>query len=82
MSNELEEYALVSRLNEYVRGGKLDWGDEELAANIILELRAEVNLAKKESARAWWRGVNDQWRHVGQGARLLEFKNPYGWRNR
>lgn len=34
------------------------------------------------AAEAWWRGVNDQWKHVAQGNRLLEFKNPYGWSNR
>lgn len=29
------------------------------------------------TAEAWWRGVNDQWKHRPIGNRMLESKNPY-----
>lgn len=30
------------------------------------------------AARAWWRGVNDQWNHRPIGNRLPETHNPFG----
>lgn len=34
-------------------------------------------LLNEARAQAWWEGVNDQWKHRPQGARLIEFANPY-----
>lgn len=43
-----------------------------------VELRtAEILDLYNQKADAWWRGVNDQWKHLPQGARLIEFANPY-----
>lgn len=36
-----------------------------------------AEVARMAAEKAWWEGVNDQWKHRPIGVRLNEFDNPY-----
>ncbi len=63
-------------------GDRAYWG--RLVDSVILPaLRVatlstqDAEVARAAAEKAWWEGVNDQWKHRPIGVRLNEFDNPY-----